>query len=39
MGPVSTRQNTVSKTAVNTWTCNIEYENPSKFKKIEETTR
>jgi hypothetical protein len=38
VGPVKTRRNAVSKTAVNTWTCNIEYENPSKSKKIEETT-
>jgi hypothetical protein len=38
VGPIKTRQTAVSKIVVNTWTCNIEYESPSKFKKIEETT-
>ena len=38
MGAVKTRQSAVSKIAVNTWTCYIKYESPSKFEKIEETT-
>jgi hypothetical protein len=35
--PVRTEQTAVSMTVVNTWTCNIEYKSPSRFKKIEET--
>jgi hypothetical protein len=35
---VKTRQSAVSKIVVNTWTCYIKYESPSKFEKIEETT-
>ena len=37
VGPIKTRQTAVSRIVVNTWTCNIEYESPSQFKKIEET--
>ena len=37
VGPVKTRQNDVSRIVVNTWTCNIEYESLSQFKKIKET--
>jgi hypothetical protein len=37
VGSVRTEQTAVSRIVVNTWTCDIEYESPSQFKKIEET--
>jgi hypothetical protein len=38
VGAVKTRQSAESKIAVNTWTCYFEYESPSKFENVEETT-
>jgi hypothetical protein len=36
VGPIKTGQTAVYKIVVNTWTCNIEYESPSQFKKFKE---
>jgi hypothetical protein len=34
VGPIKTEQTAVSKIVVNTWACNIEYESPSKLKRM-----